>query len=435
MENLTEIVETRVDVAKLRLGMYVCRLDRPWVETPYKLQGFLIESPEDIQGVGQFCQHVFIDDMRSVHSGRRIPRFDYSYLPRLTKPEKLEKLQRLGYRTMRGEERKVPLPVEYPAPIMLAKELPRARPAWKQARLLLNQLVAKAKGGKSFDPEELDAVVVPVVDSVVRSPDAALWMVALRRGESYPLSHPLNCCAMLMAFGRHLGFPPEQLLPMAKGALLMDIGMWRLKQNYYIHRDSVDAVQREEITEHVILGLDWLEQSGFLDFDARLMILHHHERADNTGYPRAVRGVKVSLMGYMLGLIDTFDALCSRRSHHCEETLANAQRILYKERDTAFPAEVFEEFFQALGVYPTGTLLELSDGSIAAVSGQSPASRLYPKLVPLTAPDRTPLTEFVEIESATLIKSEPSIRIVRTLPPGSSPMPLERVELKVPEEA
>lgn len=434
MQNLTEIVEIKVDVDKLRLGMYVCRLDRPWVETPYALQGFLIQTPEDIAQVGQYCQHVYIDDQRSVHAGRRLLRIDYSYLPRMVRPEKLERLQRLGYRTMRGEERAAPQPVEYPPPIPLAKELPRARPAWKQARTLLNQIVARAKAGKTFDPEELDAVVIPVVDSVVRSPDAALWLVALRRAESYPLSHPLNCCAMLMAFGRYLGFPPEQLIPMAKGALLMDIGMWRLKQNYYIHRDAVDAGQREDIVEHVIRGLDWLEACGFHDFDARLMILHHHERYDDSGYPRSVRGVRITLMAFMLQMIDTFDALCSKRSHHVEETLSSAQRLLYKERDRAFPAELFEQFFHALGVYPTGTLVELSDGGIAVVSGQSPASRLYPRLIRLSRADGVVVDEFVEIESAPLVTLPVPIRIARTLPHGSTPVPLERIDPKVPDD-
>jgi len=426
----TEVVEKRVDIAKLQVGMYVCRLDRPWLETPFKLQGLLLSGPEDIESLAQHCEFVFIDDMRSIYRGKRAQP-NFGNLQRLMQREALERLARLGYAGMRGPDRTNLPCVDYPPAIELAKELPRAINAWKFARVVLNQCVARAKSNKLLNLEDIEMAIEPVVESVVRSPDAALWLVAVRRSESYPISHPLNCCAMLLAFARFLGFPPELLLSMAKGALLMDIGMWRLGQNYYINRDQVEEGAKEEIRDHVLRGLEYLRHSSFLDLDAILTILHHHERHDGNGYPRQVRPGKVSLMGHMLHLVDTFDALCSKRSYRAEETSNSAQRILYSERDQTYPAEVVEAFFHCLGVYPTGTLVELSSGEIAAVSGQIPASRLYPRLIVLTHPDQSAREEFEEVESADLIKLARSIKIVRTVAPGTVNVRLASVEPKV----
>gem|GEM_PF-512339 len=425
-----EVVEVRVDANRLQTGMYVCRLDRDWIGTPFEMQGFLIRTAEDAELMAKYCQHVFIDDVRSIYAGRR-SRPNYQHLQRQVRPEAMAKLDRLGFRHMRGPDRPALVAVDYPDAIELAKELPRAQAAWKNAKALLTRVIARAKAGKPVSEEEIELVAEPVVESVVRSPDAALWLAAIRRFEPYPTSHPLNCCALVLVFARFLSFPPEILLSMAKGAILMDIGMWRLNQNYYIKADSLEDAAKAEIHEHVLRGLEYLRQSEFVDLDAILMILHHHERFDGNGYPRAVRGIKVSLMGQMLGIADTFDALCSKRSYHAEETLNTAQKIVYKGRDEIWPAEVVESFFQSMGVYPTGSMVQLSNGQIAAVSGQMPSSRLYPRLILLTNPQGVPLTEFEEIESSKLIQGALPVKIVSTVARGATHLRLDKVEPKV----
>jgi len=426
MVQQTEVVETKVLVTRLKVGMYVCRLDCSWLDTPYTMQGFLVNTEDDIDEVRRYCEHVFIDEKRSVMSHRRV---NYSYLEPMVKGAALERLNALGFRRMREHGRPILMPVIYPTAIELAKELPRARAVWKQARIVVNQCIARAKADKPISVEEIENAVEPVIESVVRSPDAAMWLAAQRRTDPYPTSHPLNCCAIVIVFARFLGFPPEILLALAKAAWLFDIGMWRLGQNYYIDRETKDPTGKEQIREHVLVGLDFLRKSEFMDPDALLAILHHHEQHDGNGYPRQIRGERVSLMGFMLQIADTFDALCSKRSYSPEHTLQYAQQALHQYRDIKYPAEVVEAFVQSLGVYPTGSLVELSNGEIAAVSGQSLQSRLYPRLVPLTFPDRQMRTEFREIDSSVLIQRPVPVKIARGVPTNTISVRLDQIEL------
>ena len=126
--------------------------------------------------------------------------------------------------------------------------------------------------------------------------------------------------------------------------------------------------------------------------------------------------------------------MTSRRAHRSEETSGSAQRILYKERDASVPAEATDAFFQSLGIYPTGTLVELSNGSRAVVSGQQPASRLYPKLIVLTRSDGSALESHSEVDSRDLIQAVPSVRIASTMARLATPIPLDRVELRKPDQ-
>jgi hypothetical protein len=51
----------RIHISELQIGMYVSQLDRPWLETPFLMQGFLIESMEDIAAVAEYSEHVWVD--------------------------------------------------------------------------------------------------------------------------------------------------------------------------------------------------------------------------------------------------------------------------------------------------------------------------------------------------------------------------------------
>ena len=80
-------------------------------------------------------------------------------------------------------------------------------------------------------------------------------------------------------------------------------------------------------------------------------------------------------------------------------------------------------------MYPTGSLVELSDGEIAAVSGQSAQSRLYPRLVPLTTADGQIRDVYREVDSAELIKRPVPVKILRGVAMSSVGIRLDQIEL------
>lgn len=61
----------KIDITQLTLGMFVTELDRPWADTPFPLQGFLIDSQEQIQQLHQHCKFVYVDRHRSVGDAYR----------------------------------------------------------------------------------------------------------------------------------------------------------------------------------------------------------------------------------------------------------------------------------------------------------------------------------------------------------------------------
>jgi HD-GYP domain-containing protein (c-di-GMP phosphodiesterase class II) len=393
--------ERRIEVDALALGMFVCRLDRPWSETPFPLQGFLLQAQDDIERVRGLCRHVWIDVEKGIE---RTPR---------------GLLLRLGFRRERPDGGLLPEPAPYAQPVPIEDELTRAAPAWDAARSFAARCIEDIKAGRRVAVDGIAETLEPVVSSVVRNPDAFFWLDALRRRDGYPYSHAINGCALAATFGRQLGFPRELLVDLAAGGMLMDIGMAALDESIFAHPGPLDADAQAAVRGHVDLGIERLRTAGLADPTLVEMIAGHHERHDGSGYPCGAAGLAIPLAARMLGIVDAFDAMCSARPHQAAVSRHHALQALYKQRDRLFQAELLEQFSQALGVYPTGSLVELSSGEVAVVMAQNAARRLFPRVTVLTRADKSIDHAFPQVDLWSDGAADGRRSIVRALPTGA----------------
>jgi HD-GYP domain-containing protein (c-di-GMP phosphodiesterase class II) len=402
------IEERQIHVNSLTPGMYVCRLDRPWADTPFPLQGVLVESLDDIDAIRRWATHVHIDIEKSLD------------------PSPRNVLLRLGF----GRVGRAPLrePVRWDTQaVPLADELPRAERAWSDARAVTQRVVEHLRTGHRISADEIDSATGPMVESVIRNPNAYFWLQTVRDRDPYAYGHALNVAALATTFGRHLGLPREALVDLAGGGLLMDIGFTLIDPAAIAHGAPLDTGQKVEVRRHVEAGLERLNRDGAANAAVLEMIGAHHERHDGTGYPSGTSGFGIPLGARILGLVDSYDAMCTTRPHRAALSQHHALQALYRERDRLFQSELVEQFSQALGVYPTGSLVELSTGQVAVVKAQNPARRLYPRVTVVIRPGGAVDPAFPEIDLWVAEgKDGERISIVRALPREACPINLSR---------
>lgn len=370
-----EIEEQRMDVDDLRLGMFVCRLDRPWEETPYLLQGVGLSSTEDLEAIRALCRHVYIDRRRQVVITPR---------PALT-------------RTTLSEAR-FKNTIRYVDKIPVEEEAPRAHAALDTAAVMVDRIFEDIVSGRELSVEHVEQAVRPLVASVLRSADAFFLVEGLRRHDSYSYSHAISCSALAAAFGRHMGFAEETILSLAAGGLLMDVGKTRLPESLLQYPGSLSPAETDRMRSHVAAGLAIVADSDITDQDVLDILRTHHERHDGSGYPDGLAGNLIPITGRMLGIIDTYDAMVSPRPYRPAISRHQALRQIYAARSTLFQAEMIEQFQVCLGVYPTGSLVELSTGEVAVVMAQNQVRRLRPKVVILSKPNKQPLADFRQLD-------------------------------------
>jgi HD-GYP domain-containing protein (c-di-GMP phosphodiesterase class II) len=404
-----EIEERQVRVHELRIGMFVSRLDRPWTETPFALQGFLVRNRAQVERLAEYCDSVYIDVQKSSASE---PMPALQSLAQGENPILSARVREGGWIGA----------VEYPRQVSVEEELPLATSAMETVSERATEILDALRSGRGVSREQITAAVEPVVASLVRNPDAFFWLETLRKRDDYAYGHAINCCALSVAFGRYLGFPEMVLHDLATGGMLLDIGMTRVAPELLQRGGPLDALEMRAVQQHVEEGLKLYDEAGLGNEDVRTMLRTHHERYDASGYPSGVPIRQIPLLGRIAGIVDSFDAMTSIRPFRPALSRAAALQVLYRERGHLYQPELVEQFVQCLGVYPVGTLVELSTGEVGIVMGQNPTRRLRPKLMLLTDPDKRLRENFLSLDLLTMRYGEvedSDVHIVRSLDPGA----------------
>jgi hypothetical protein len=114
------------------------------------------------------------------------------------------------------------------------------------------------------------------------------------------------------------------------------------------------------------------------------IVAEHHERADGSGFPAGQKGDTISQLAKIVGIVDWYDGMVSRRGGRPAMLLHDAIRQLFLAGERGqFEKALVEIVIRSIGVYPVGSLVRLNTGEQAIVVGVNPDQRLKP-LVKIT---------------------------------------------------
>ena len=483
----------------LKSGMFVADLDRPWIDTPFLLQGFLLEDDDQVQQIRTHCEWVMIDPQRSVgpafnapakkapiaprdlggaprvmvkHSqaptapGDRAPNANSSgpvrnasvpAKPQKHPPDRVgardtprpvadnrnmltppgaarhsgsdggsSQTPARGLRSFWGDLREgvtsifsreqgdktnfdnVPETLDTPEALArpsfvpesvqliiyddvtpVEVEISAATVSFERTSRLLHSMAEDIRAGGGLDLENVEAAVADMVDSMVRNPDALMWVARMREQDLNIYSHGISVAVNLVAFGRHLGYPKEQLAQLGTLGLLLDIGKIKLPRELLEKSQRLSADEFERIKDHVDLGLRILHETPNIHPDIIDGIAQHHERMNGSGYPNNLMGDKISTFGRMSAIADTYAAVTKPRPYAEVVSPHQALQMLSNWSGSQFQADMVEQFIQSIGVFPVGSMVELSTGEVAVVVTHSKFKRLRPKVLVLTEADKT----------------------------------------------
>ena len=161
------------------------------------------------------------------------------------------------------------------------------------------------------------------------------------------------------------------------------------------------------------------------------VVQYHHERHDGGGYPFSLQGTQIPLLARIAGIVDSYDAITSPRPWAEARNATWAVSILYAERDKSFQSALVEQFIQSIGVYPTGTLVELSNSEVGVVIAQTPSRRLRPQIMVLLDHNKQQLIapRIVDLMKIQQDSSGEPLTIAGCLKPGVHSLDLARIQV------
>jgi HD-GYP domain-containing protein (c-di-GMP phosphodiesterase class II) len=370
----------KINVAQIRRGMYVHKLEGSWLDHSLWKTRFLIESDAQIEEVRQSgAEELWIDTSCGVDVEEDVaPRVEsIAVAP--------------------------PPPAPFaPARTSLADELKNAEEIRSRAKVVVTSMFHEARLGKAIDPEVCGPLVTEVVDSVHRNSDALVSLSRLKLADEYTYLHSVAVCALMVALGRQFGFNQQQSHEAGMAGLMHDLGKAAMPMEIINKPDKLTDQEFEIIRLHPERGERMLREAGVTNEAVLKVCRNHHERMDGKGYPDRVAAGQLPLLVRMGAVCDVYDAITSNRPYKAgwDPAESIARMASWKGH---FDEEVLRAFIRSLGIYPIGSLVRLASNRLALVVAQNAAkltapcvkvffsintgTQLKPELLDLNAPD------------------------------------------------
>ncbi|AHE50182.1 HD domain-containing protein [Aeromonas hydrophila 4AK4] len=254
----------------------------------------------------------------------------------------------------------------------------KIRRLYQEARELQGKFIRHLKAGEPIDITPLAAVAEEMVDTMFTHGDAMLCLARIRAKDAYLMEHSMNVAILLANFGRYLGLERNVLKELTLGGLLHDVGKIMTPDEVLNKPGKLTDEEFGVMRQHVVHSYDILSNTAGITPTMLEVAANHHERLDGTGYPQRLKGDQLSLYTRMSGIVDVYDAVTADRVYKQGMQPTQAFRVLLKGINQHFDAELVTKFIKCMGVYPVGTLVQLSNQRLAVVMQRNEQQPLKP---------------------------------------------------------
>ena len=345
-----------IDIGQLRIGMYV-HLETGWLRHPFPVSSFKIVNDEQLQTLRTLkLKAVQVDLSRS------------------------------------DLEEAVTPSVAPPRPVVSHPDSDAH--AWRdsilgvQSRFLgavsvFDDVQALLPANPERARATTDRLVAQQVVKLAQARDLSLHLLADTGGATFGV-HGVNVSVLSLLLGKTLGLRNDVLQDLGTAALLHDIGKPGLEISASANalNQGTDRVPLRETTyaRHVGESVALALSMGYPP-SVTTAIAQHHEWADGSGFPLGLLATDMDIAGQILALANNFERLCNLPLQGNEMTPHEAMAALYGQYRQRYTPEVLKAFVQTLGVYPPGSLVELSDGRMGVVVSVNTSQSLKPQVL------------------------------------------------------
>jgi len=357
---------------QLRVGQYV-HIDLKWFEHPFAFSHFKIKSEDQIQIIRSL-------GLKSVRFSPELS--DESFPPPGSAPPP------------------VPAPGVVAPPVMA----PDLSPVMVAKRAMMAQMQLRRQDAERIEHAFIDTantirdieknmysrpqetlqqatkLIGEIVDSILVAPELAIHVMGDKMGGEELYFHSLNVTMLSIMMARDIKLPVAVVGVLGVGALMHDIGRKEVPDKILRKTEPLTQAERNFYEMHCEFGVT-LGQRLHLAPAALAIIREHHELFDGTGYPAKLKGESTSLLSRIVVIANYYDELCNPPAIADALTPHEALSLMFAKMRSKFDPKLLQVFIRCLGVYPPGTIVQLSNGTIGMVATVNTARPMKPTVV------------------------------------------------------
>ena len=385
----------KVVIEDLQVGMFV-HLDLGWWAHPFALSSFLITSPEQIVTI----RRLGLNQLRWSPEKSRLAGAPQAEQAAGSAPA-AEAEPVAAAAVVRGGPGMAPAAA---APVSAGPPMPNvpldplaaqraarqqceqqyreAGRAWREAQQLVAQAPAQAR-------VVTEGLTQALLDKLMVDREMCVRVISDVGGE-LASGHALNVAVIALLMGRVFGFSDDEMLDLGVGALLHDVGKLELPERVRDADQPLSPREQQAYREHVGLGLAVGQRMGLRE-GAMQVLAQHHEMADGSGFPARLNLDRMSIAARIVALVNRYDNLCNPARLAGALTPHEALSLIFAQSRTKFDATMLNAFIRMMGVYPPGSLVQLTDDRYATVVSCNSSRPLKPRV--LVCDTRVPVDE------------------------------------------
>jgi HD-GYP domain-containing protein (c-di-GMP phosphodiesterase class II) len=384
-----------IAVEELRVGMYI-HLDGGWLSHPFPLSSFRIATADQIA------------TLRGLGLAR------VRWTPEKTEPEDSEAPPAQALDAPSGEtvvplvrapggeaahtaqvaeaERRQWLARQREAAQRCERQYGEAAKVYREAQDAM--LSRPAQAGRTAE-----ALTRAMLSKMLGADDIGIRLVS--GGGDRNATHALNVAVISMLIGRTLGLGAQEMEDIGLGALMHDAGKLEVVDRCRHADDGFSSAELAAYRDHVAKGVTLGTRMG-LSPGALAVLAQHHEHADGTGFPHRLNGDRMTIAARIVAIVNRYDNLCNPGSRAQAVTPHEAVAMLFAQGRLRFDASVLGAFIRMMGVYPAGSLVQLTDDRFGMVVGVNSSRPLKPRVLVHEAPPARsggPSTHLIDLEA------------------------------------
>jgi HD-GYP domain-containing protein (c-di-GMP phosphodiesterase class II) len=290
--------------------------------------------------------------------------------------------------------------------LRLERQYGEATSALREAHRIVRAQPAKAR-------DDAEALSRALVDKLLVDGEMCIRLLSGSAGER-AAAHSLNVAVIALLMGRTFRLEESEMLDLGVGSLMHDVGKLELPDRVRHYDESFTTAETNAYREHVARGVALGRQMGLAE-GALAVLAQHHEHADASGFPQRIGGDRIAFAARIVALVNRYDNLCNPATLAHAMTPHEALSMLFAQARNRFDATVLNAFIRMMGVYPAGSVVQLTDDRYALVMAVNSSRPLKPRVLVHDA--AMPRDEALYLD----LERTPELGIRRSLNPSKLP--------------
>ena len=392
----------KIDVDELRVGMFI-HLDLSWMQHPFPVGSFRISHAQQIDKI----RSLGLKQLRwSPEKSELVPPQAAEHaLAQAPPPAAQNPVEETPAQTAE-RERRMELSAQRESAALCQRQFDEAGMAWRSAQ---DCVVAKPEQAR----KHTEGLTRALLDKMLVDGDMCIRLLTCNAGDNTS-AHAMNVAVISLLMGRVFGFGDDEMLDLGIGALMHDVGKIDLAERLR-HLDArFGPDDLAAYRNHVVQGVVHGKRMG-LRPGALLVLAQHHENADGSGFPLRLKVERMSVAARIVALVNRYDNLCNPPVLGLAHTPHEALSLLFAQAKSQFDAGMLNAFIRMMGVYPAGSVVQLTDDRYALVMSVNSTRPLKPNV--LVHDPAWPRDEALHLN----LMGMPELGIRRSLKPAQLP--------------